>query len=227
MPERAARTRFDHDPCYRDGLHPPTPAGRQQCRISGPASRAGANPQPTAAAGPAPPREDTVSAEVRERRAAAAKRYRPDRVRLLLVAQAPPEPADRYFYFTDVPTQDTLFRSVARTLLPRTEPTRTNKAFLLAQLQEQGVFLIDLKPDPIVNSRVSLSELRPHVPVLLDRVAELEPDRIILIKADVYDAAYPALAAAGLPVSRVRVPFPSSGRQKEFAVAFGRALAGE
>lgn len=225
MPDRAARTRFDHDPCYREGVHPPTPAGRQQCRTIGPASRAGANPEPTAAL--ALPGEDTAAAEVRGRRAAAAKRYEPDRVRLLLVAQAPPEADDRYFYFTNVPTQDTLFRSVARALLPHTEPTRTNKAFLLAQLQEQGVFLIDLKPDPIVNSRVSLSELRPHVPVLLDRVAELEPDRIILIKADVYDAAFPALAAADLPVSRVRVPFPSYGQQDKFKVAFGRALAGE
>lgn len=64
------------------------------------------------------------------------------------------------------------------------------------------------------------------MPALLTRMAELQPERIILIKADVYDAAYPALAAAGLPVSKVRIRFPSSGRQREFAVAFGRALAG-
>lgn len=34
-------------------------------------------------------------------------------------------------------------------------------------------------------------------------------------------------AEAAKPVSGVRVPFPSSGRQTEFAVAFARALAGE
>jgi hypothetical protein len=56
---------------------------------------------------------------------------------------------------------------------------------------------------------------------------ELKPDRIILIKADAYDAAYTALTAAGLPVSKVRVPFPSFGQQKAFTAAFGRALAGE
>ncbi|WP_078315386.1 hypothetical protein [Mycobacterium sp. D16Q16] len=163
-----------------------------------------------------------TAAEVRQRRAAAARQYQPDKVRLLLVAQAPPDAAGRYFYFTDVPTQDTLFRSVARAILPGTEPTRDNKASLLAQLREQGVFLVDLKPDPADGS-----DLVPYVPALLDRIAELEPDRIILIKVDVYDAAYPALAAAGLSVSKVRIPFPSSGRQKEFAAAFGRALAGE
>jgi ABC-type histidine transport system ATPase subunit len=69
--------------------------------------------------------------------------------------------------------------------------------------------------------------LRPYVPTLLERIVELAPERIILIKADVYDTAYLALAAAGLPVSAVRVPFPSSGQQGKFRVAFGRALAGE
>lgn len=222
MPDRAARTSFDHDPCYREGLHPPTPAGRQQCRTNGPASRAGANPQPTASAPPAPLRDGTATAEVRERRAAAAKRYQPDKVRLLLVAQAPPDADDRYFYFTGVPTQDTLFRSVARAILPHTEPTRDNKATLLAELRDRGVLLIDLKSDPVDGT-----DLSPYVPALLTRIAKLKPERIILIKADVYDAAYPALAAAGLPVSGVRVPFPSYGQQEKFRVAFGRALAGE
>lgn len=214
---------FDHGPCYRDGLHPPTKAGRQRCRTSGPASRVrtGTNPPTPAAPPPAAPR-DEAAAEVRQRRAAAAERYRPDKVRLLLVAQAPPAADDRYFYFPGVSTQDSLFRSVARAVLPNTEPTRDNKVSLLAELRERGVFLIDLKPDPVDGSPLS-----PHVPALLARVAELAPERIVLIKADVYDTAYPALAAAGLPVSKVRIPFPSSGRQKEFAVAFGRALAGE
>ncbi|MFV8137440.1 hypothetical protein ACNQR7_07700 [Mycolicibacterium senegalense] len=214
---------FDHGPCYRDGLHPPTKAGRQQCRTSGPASRAGTrtNPLTPAAPPPAAPQGE-VATEVRRRRAAAAERYRPDRVRLLLVAQAPPAAADRYFYFTDVATQDSLFRAVARAILPHTGPTRSNKASLLAQLRDRGVFLIDLKPDPVDGS-----DLSPYVPALLARIAELAPERIVLIKADVYDTAYPALAAAGSPVSKVRIPFPSSGRQKEFAEAFSRALAGE
>ncbi|MDO3173291.1 hypothetical protein QMY59_04290 [Mycobacteroides abscessus subsp. abscessus] len=172
-------------------------------------------------------RRGMTTAEVRERRAAAARQYQPDRIRLLLVAQAPPEADDRYFYFPDVAQHDWLFWAVVRALLPDAGLTRDNKAALLEQLRDCGVFLIDLKPDPIVNSRASLSELVPHVPALLGRIAELEPERIILIKADVYDAAYTALAAAGMPVSTVRIPFPSSGRQTEFTAAFGRALAGE
>ncbi|MBE5488555.1 hypothetical protein E3G71_001056 [Mycobacteroides abscessus] len=215
---------FDHSSCYRDGLHPPTKAGQQQCRTSGPASRVGTGNDPQTPAAPSStPRDDTVAAaEVRRRRAVAAEQYRPGKIRLLLVAQAPPSDDDRYFYFADVAQHDWLFRSVARAILPDAEPTRANKASLLAQLRDRGVFLIDLKPDPVDGSPLS-----PYVPALLDRIVELEPERIILIKADVFDTAYPALAAGGLPVSSVRVPFPSSGRQREFAVAFGRALAGE
>ncbi|GAB5901035.1 hypothetical protein OKHIL_68440 [Mycolicibacterium mageritense] len=183
---------------------------------------------PTPAAPSSTPRDDTAAAaDVRQRRAAAAERYRPGKVRLLLVAQAPPSDDDRYFYFTDVAQHDWLFRAVVRAILPGTEPTRADKAALLAQLRDRGVFLIDLKPDPVVNPRTRPSDLLPYVPALLDRIVELEPERIILIKADVYDAAYAALAAAGLPVSKVRVPFPSHGQQQKFRAAFGRALAGE
>jgi len=46
----------------------------------------------------------------------------------------------------------------------------------------------------------------------------------VLIKASVFDAAYYHLKAAGLPVSDVRVPFPGSGRQRQFLEAFGRAV---
>lgn len=224
MDAMAARTNFDHGPCYQAGLHPPTKAGRQQCRASGPASRAsaGTTPRTPAPPTPTPPRDETAAAEVRRRRAAAAQRYRPEKVRLLLVAQAPPSAVDRYFYFTDVRSQDSLFRSVVRAILPGAAPTRDNKASLLAQLRDRGVFLIDLKPDPVDGA-----DLSPYVPTLQDRIAELAPERIILIKADVFDTAYPALSAAGLPVSTVRVPFPSYGQQTAFHAAFGRALAGE
>lgn len=224
MGQGTRRTNFNHDPCYRQGLHPPTRAGRQQCRASGPASRASqpgdTNPS-VASAVPAP--DAAAIAVMRHRREAAAERYRPKVIRVLLVAQAPPAAVDRYFYFPHVAVHDWLFRAVTKALLPQHQITRTNKASLLAQLRDRGVFLIDLKPDPIDEG--DGADLSSCVPALLARITELAPERIILIKVDVYDAAYSTLAAAGLPVSDVRVPFPSSGRQTEFAEAFGRALA--
>ena len=152
------------------------------------------------------------------RRVEAAKRFRPDEVDLLLVAEAPPVALDRYFYFSEVREHDSLFRYVARSLLGR-EPTRGRKEELLGELRDRGVFLIDLKETPVDGS-----PLEAYVPALVTRCRELSPRRIVLIKATVYDAAYVPLKAAGLPVSEVRVPFPGSGRQRQFVDAFARAV---
>lgn len=158
----------------------------------------------------------------RERRKAAALRYQPERVELLLVAEAPPSNLDRYFYFEDVTEQDSLFRYVARAVLSL-EPLRANKGQLLSGLKEAGVFLIDLKTDPIVEG--NRADLPGRVADLLVRCQALAPRRIILIKANVYDLAFSALRTAGLPVVDVRVPFPGSGRQREFQVQFAEALS--
>jgi hypothetical protein len=218
---------FDHYQCYREGLHVKSRAGRQWCREHGPASRSGRDYAGRATSktaekdlpGVASSLDvDTDVAQQRSRRAQAAEQYRPDRIRLLLIAEAPPADPNRYFYFHDVNAHDSLFRHVARSLLG-VEPTRENKPELLARLQQQGTYLIDLKPDPVDNT-----PLNSYVPELVHRVQGLNPERIVLIKATVYDAAYVALSAAGLPVSSVRVPFPGSGQQTNFLQAFANAV---
>jgi hypothetical protein len=163
---------------------------------------------------PIPADEDR---SLKQRRAAAA-RYKPDQIDLLLVAEAPPSSFDRYFYFDDVREHDSLFRYVYRVLLGR-EPSREGKADQLAELRDRGVFLIDLKETPADGT-----PLTRCVPTLVERCRELAPPRIVLIKATVYDAAHHPLKAAGLPVSDVRVPFPGSGRQRQFVEAFSRAV---
>jgi hypothetical protein len=142
----------------------------------------------------------------------------PEPVKLLLVAEASPAALDRYFYFADVQVQDSLFRYVVRGVLGEEPDRQTKKAFLMA-LQAKGVFLIDLKPDPVDGSNLS-----DYVPGLIRRARKLDPQRIILIKATVHDAAYGRLLEAEMPVINERIPFPGSGRQTEFGTAFARAL---
>lgn len=154
---------------------------------------------------------------IRSSREKAAQRYRPDSVKLLLVAEAPPDAPDRYFYFEDVQTQDSLFRYVIKGLF-NAVPTR-EKAPLLQGLQRSGVYLIDLKLNPVDGS-----PLMAEVPGLIQRCRAIAPDHIILIKANVYDTAFPALRQAGLPVVDARIPFPGSGQQKKFERAFSKAL---
>jgi len=137
----------------------------------------------------------------------------------LLVAEAPPAASDRYFYFEDVREQDSLFRYVAQVILGA-KPTRDNKPAVLRALRDRGFFLIDLSQSP----KTGDGDLGSLVPALVQRVADINPDRIILIKANVFDLAYAALRAAGLPVVNSRIPFPGSGQQRRFVEAFNDAL---
>jgi hypothetical protein len=161
---------------------------------------------------------DAQQDEVRARRQAAAEKYKPERIRLLLVAEAPPSTSHRYFYFDQVTSHDFLFLSIAEVLLGR-KPARTEKADGLTKLRELGTFLIDLKLDPVDGS-----PLRFCVPDLISRCQALNPERIILIKATVFDAAYQALALAGLPVVNKRIYFPSHHWQTRFFEQFTEAL---
>jgi len=158
--------------------------------------------------------------EIRGRRQAAAQKYRPNAVRLLLVAEAPPKD-NRYFYFEDVTAHDWLFREVSESLLGR-KFAPSEKAEGLAKLRGLGVFLIDLKLDPVDGS-----SLQEYVPDLVRRCRDLNAERIILIKATVFDAAYGALKSAGLPVVNRRIPFPSTGQQRRFRERFAEALGSD
>lgn len=151
----------------------------------------------------------------RRRRESAAQRWRPEHIELLLVAEAPPSALDRYFYFEDVRRHDSLFRYVVEAVTGE-KPTR-DKAPYLDALRERGVFLIDLSPDPFDDRREAIPRC---VPDLARRIRVLGPDRVVLIGADVYDAAYDALRRAGAPVVDLRLPYPGSGQQRRFLEGF-------
>lgn len=153
------------------------------------------------------------------KRARAAAKYQPERVRLLLIAEAPPDSEERYFYFEDVRDKDSLFRYVAKEVLGRV-PDRVGKSAALSELRKRGVFLIDVSEDPL-----SDRSLQADANELIFRCEALQPERIILIKVNVYDDLFVPLTAAGLPVVDVRIPFPGSGQQKRFEASFSEALA--
>lgn len=150
----------------------------------------------------------------RQRRRAAASRYRPAVIDTLLVAEAPPSALDRYFYFEDVDVHDSLFRHVVQAVLGE-RPTR-DKAPYLDELKQRGWFLIDMSEDPFRDRAV----LRLLVPDLVARCQELSPRRIVLIGAGLFDLVCRPLERAGLPVVRARLPFPGSGQQTRFLEMF-------
>ena len=162
---------------------------------------------------------NTVTAARRK----AAKKYKPDSVRLLIVAEAPPCTPERSFYFEHVYQHDWLFCYVWEGLTGQ-KPDRARKAEHLTALRDAGVFMIDLHEDQI--SDPSAKDLALCVPGLIARCKELRPKAIVLIKSVVYDVAFDALTAAGLPVVDERIPFPASGQQKKFLEAFSTAADG-
>jgi hypothetical protein len=109
----------------------------------------------------------------------AAKKYQPSKVKLLIVAEAPPCATDRYFYFENVDRHDWLFRYVWEGLTG-TKPERDEKAKHLAALRDAGVFLIDLHEANI--AKPTLRQLQPCVPDLVNRCKALKPKHIVLIK---------------------------------------------
>ncbi len=156
---------------------------------------------------------------VEQRRRAAAK-YQPEHVRVLLVAEAPPNALERYFYFENVREHDWMFRAVAQAVLGST-PDRANKPQALSALRDLGFYLLDLSEQPVPFPGAPLEHC---VAGLISRVRALNPDKIILIKANVYDSAFRPLTDAELPVIPVRIPFPSSGQQARFRQAFAKGL---
>jgi hypothetical protein len=125
---------------------------------------------------------------------------------------------DRYFYFEDVAEQDSLFRYVVHGLFGIV-PARYEKREWLRRLRDAGVVLTDASEDPR-----GASSLATHVQECVQRCRALAPERIVLIKATVYDAMFGALRRAGLPVVDRRIPFPGSGQQTRFEAAFAEAL---
>jgi hypothetical protein len=159
----------------------------------------------------------------------AAKKYSPSDTRVLFVAEAPPNSIDRYFYFEDVTNADWLWIALMKELFPRewgqTKQERKRKRYWLRKFQKEGYQLIDAVKKPIVGSHpVRVQKIRAGAAELISEIKGIKPKRTILIKATVHEALIQALSESRVPVTnKASLPFPGSGRQKEFHRKFRRS----
>ena len=167
---------------------------------------------------------------LRARYAAARNKYRPVSVSTLLIAEAPPCDLDRYFFFEEVPRQDSLFLEIMGVLYPELKAAYLAskrdpilKAELLENFQSDAYWLMDLSEVP---HELTGGNPADSLPGLLERIKKVADKKtnIILIKSNVYDCCYPALKELGYQVSIERIPFPGSGQQGVFRERFKRAL---
>jgi hypothetical protein len=156
--------------------------------------------------------------------------YKPHDIRYLLIAEAPPNDVERFFYYPDVKSHDHLFLGVIETLYPKLKEEyllsgrKTDlKKKILEKIKADGFYLIDLAELPLSLKPLS----RNYVVHLVNRTRQLLNDgtKVILIKSNVYKLCYPGLYSAfGDAAVNVKIPFPSTGHQIGFHAAFTSAL---
>ncbi|TCJ16198.1 hypothetical protein EPD60_07625 [Flaviaesturariibacter flavus] len=161
---------------------------------------------------------------------AARFRYRPAGLQTLLLAEAPPENPERFFYYEDVKRQDSLFLEIMGVLYPREKEAylkggrRTeDKTALLRRFQAEGFWLWNFYPLPASPTTESDALLLERLLESLEQYVPRETP-IILIKTSVYDSCYAPLRAAGYNAVNRRLPYPGSGQQGLFREGFRRAL---
>ncbi|MCF1713329.1 hypothetical protein L0U88_01645 [Flavihumibacter sp. RY-1] len=158
-------------------------------------------------------------------------KYKPDKVRYLLIAEAPPDSLDRFFYFENVHQHDYLFLGVAEALYPDLKykfiasgRDSDIKLSILLKFQADGFYLLDLSELPL---SLLNKDLGSQLPSLIEKIKQVanSDTKIILIKATVYDTAFNALRQHGLRnIIDSRIPFPGQGGQKLFQIEFKKAL---
>jgi len=159
--------------------------------------------------------------------------YRPDEVRVLLVAESPPDPGEgplRFFYDSTLVTGgDNLYRGVAEAVYGNEPAVDVNdKVAVLRCLQRDGFWLIDAVQHPInkLKRPARRDAIRSAAPELVARIQTLAPTRgVVICHGGVFDEVAPLLRAEGVHLLHdAMLPFPMAGGRKPFIRGLRQAL---
>ena len=162
-------------------------------------------------------------------RAAATQKYRPEKVRILFMAESPPEAPDRHFYFEDVTRADTLWVQTTRALYPEefgeTAQERKRKGFWLERFQQDGYWMLEAVPYPVDKKKKEV-QIQENTERVLAEIQAAAPAHVVLIATPVYKVLLKPLANAGISLPQPQaVPFPGRGQQSKFHAAMQATLA--
>lgn len=158
------------------------------------------------------------------------QRYRPQRLRVLLIGESPPDPGSgaRRFFYAPTLSHDNLFRGVARAVYGDAVDLH-NKAAVLERLRADGFWLVDAVQQPInrTTSSARRRAIAAAVPQLVERCRQLAPERgVIICHGVVFGLAAPALRQADVPVLHdAALPFPLGNWRAQFVDGVRRALS--
>src|SRR3989441_6618447 len=163
----------------------------------------------------------------------ARRKYRPRKVRLLLIAESPPS-SGGFFYFPMTIGKDHLFRETMKALKfwPEDEPMRrgVDKRSMLRRFQSMGLYLLDTCVFPVDKLRPSErgKAVLGQTPRLINDVIKANPLNIFIVKSSIFNPVSIALREASL-MTRVLntkpVPFPSHGNQRIYRSMLRRAIS--
>ena len=163
------------------------------------------------------------------------ERWKPAHVKLLMIAESAPDDGgstgNRRFFNAERLAADNLFRGVVAAMYGTTKEDlqQRGKRPWLEKLREDGFFLIDLAPSPVnaLSSRKRRELLLRSVPGCVTRATQLEPDAVVVVKADLYPMLATPLRTAGLEVPQDGpIAFPLGNTRADFVDGFNRARLG-
>ncbi len=154
----------------------------------------------------------------------AREKYRPENIKIMFIAEAPPCTSDRFFYFDNVRTGDSLFLHVIRAVFPdleswETKQIRAKKEELLYRFKEAGYFLEDSSSIAIPKGTKNKERIiKESLPDLIHRIEPYKENTgFVLITSSVFKANYTALKELGFYIlNDTMLPFPGSGQQGKF-----------
>jgi len=160
--------------------------------------------------------------------------YKPQAIKYLFVAEAPPkEGSGRFFYFDNVSDKDSLFLETMKVLYPKhyseAKIVRLQKKQFLERFKSDGFYLIDSCDSPMEDSSPSKKrkQIQGSLPSLRNKLRELATDgvKIILISATVYDECSILKPEGFNIINDEMIDFPGSGGQAKFREKLGSLLS--
>jgi hypothetical protein len=158
--------------------------------------------------------------------------YRPERIKVLLIAESPPPSAEvqssRHFYRAEqIRHDDRLFVNTIRALYPDTVNTpepelEQQKEQWLRRFQRDGFYMIEALETSqrhAVTKPQRQQKIHDALPRLIERVRELASadTNIILIKSNVFEVAAEPLRQAGYKVLNTElVDYPGHYNQRAY-----------
>jgi hypothetical protein len=155
--------------------------------------------------------------------------YRPERLRVLLIGESPPDPGlgVRRFFYAPMLTHDNLFRGVAQAVYGD-DVEVDDKVGVLERLRADGFWLIDAVEHPINKEKSGPRRraIAAAVPRLVERCRELAPERgVVICHGLVYELASPALRQASVKLLHDEpLPFPLGNWRARFVGGMRKAL---